>query len=89
MAQDIVNGVPVRGGVDEENDQGRITGVSRPWRTFFNQLFMVCFAATQSGTTAQRPDTNLWVGRRYFDTTVGLPIFYDGADWIDAAGNVV
>jgi hypothetical protein len=38
-----------------------------------------------SGTTAARPDTTT-VGFTYFDTTLGLPIWWDGADWVDATG---
>ena len=89
MAQNLINTPPRRGGVDEEDSGGKIIGVSQPWTAFFQQVFTICFAAAQSGTTAQRPDELLWVGRPYFDTTLGLPIWFDGADWIDAAGNVV
>jgi len=39
-----------------------------------------------SGTTANRPTKLLWAGRPYFDTTLGQPIWYDGAGWIDATG---
>lgn len=28
------------------------------------------------------------VGEEFFDTNVGLPIWWDGSDWIDAAGVV-
>jgi hypothetical protein len=32
-------------------------------------------SVTQSGTTANRPTVSLWIGRRYYDTTLGLPIW--------------
>lgn len=39
------------------------------------------------GTTAERPSTGpVLVGMQFFDTTIGLPIWFDGAIWIDAAG---
>jgi hypothetical protein len=38
--------------------------------------------------TAGRP-TPAGVGAMIFDTTLGLPIWHDGTNWIDAAGNVV
>ena len=38
-----------------------------------------------AGTTAQRP-SSAGVGDRYFDTTLVLPIWYDGAIWIKADG---
>lgn len=42
----------------------------------------------QSGVTGDRPP-GLGagdVGRTYFDTTIGLPIWWNGSGWIDAAG---
>lgn len=42
------------------------------------------------GTTAQRPTTNLQVGKRYLDTTLGYSIVWTGASWVNPAnGNVV
>lgn len=41
-----------------------------------------------SGTTAQRPVVAV-VGFRYFDTTLGIPIFWNGAAWVNASGGVV
>lgn len=49
-------------------------------------------AASRSGTTANRPTTGLFTGRMYFDTdlgTSGKPIWYDGANWVDATGTTV
>lgn len=63
--------------------------VDTAWAAWFDKAFQILFAQAQSGTTAQRPTVGLYVGRRYFDVTLGLPVFYDGTDWIDAAGNVV
>lgn len=41
-----------------------------------------------SGTTADRPaGTGLVTGDRYFDTTLGLPIWWDGSAWILADGS--
>lgn len=63
--------------------------VSQGWSEFFNNIFVLLSALTQSGTTLQRPIKLLWVGRTFFDTTLGLPIWYNGADWILADGTVV
>lgn len=87
MSQDLINTPPRRGGVDEETADGKIIGVSKPWTAWFQQIFTVCFALQQSGTTAQRPTDTLWIGRPYFDTTLGYPIWYDGSQWIDATGS--
>jgi hypothetical protein len=43
---------------------------------------------TQNNTTANRP-TSPVNGEMFFDTTLGVPIWYDGSNWIDAIGNVV
>lgn len=59
---------------------------SPAWASFFNSIFVILSALTQSGTTAQRPTTFLWVGRTYFDTTLGLPIWYSGPSWVKADG---
>ena len=42
----------------------------------------------QSGATGSRPAGLAAgdVGRTYFDTTIGLPIWWNGSGWIDAAG---
>jgi hypothetical protein len=72
-------------------DQGG--AVSQGWATFFSAVFSLLDAMTASGPTTSRPVKYLWKGRRYFDTTlnagVGLPIYYTGAVWINAAGAVV
>ena len=44
-----------------------------------------------SGNTGSRPTsrmTNDWqsIGFRYFDTTLGKPIFWNGSGWVDATG---
>lgn len=38
-----------------------------------------------SGATADRPGTDI-VGAVYFDTTLGRPIWWDGAAWVYADG---
>ena len=64
------------------------------WASWFTQVFNICFAEAQSGITANRPTTNLWPGRPYFDTDLGAhgkKIFVDkdSAGWVDSSGNVV
>lgn len=38
-------------------------------------------ATIQSGTTEQRPTENLVTGMTYFDTTLGVPVFWNGTEW--------
>lgn len=72
---------------DMQDSEGRLMAPAEGWRNFVNAAYSICNAMTLSGTTAQRPVTFLWSGRRYMDTTVGLPIFYAGAGvWKNYAG---
>lgn len=61
----------------------------KPWGNFFSQAWLILSAVEQSGVTADRPTRYLWVGRTYFDTTLGIPIWYDGSNWVSADGSVV
>ncbi len=54
---------------------GTNTEVNQGWRNFFQAVFNILTALTMSGTTADRPTKFLWVGRPYFDTTLGMAIF--------------
>lgn len=61
---------------------------------WLQQLYWIAFASQQSGTTANRPTTRLYVGRPYFDTSLGKPIWVLSvaagvATWCDATGAVV
>ena len=48
----------------------------------------VLHAKFLSGTTVNRPTTPP-VGLMYFDTTLGKPVYWKGAVWVDAAGATV
>lgn len=45
-------------------------------------------AAVASGTTEQRPTENLVVGQQYFDTTLGVPIYWNGTEWHNPFANI-
>lgn len=85
----FISSPPTRGTVDELDAQGTPVRVTRQWSSFFERVFAICFAVAQSGTTTQRPTVGLWIGRPYFDTTLGHIVHYDGTNWVDAAGNTV
>lgn len=61
----------------------------KPWANWLTRAWQILSAAEEAGTTANRPTTQLWVPRPYFDTTLGLPIWWNGSNWIDASGSVV
>ena len=64
-------------------------------RLYFNQVdnFTQAIARPLSGVTGDRPVENIYVplavGQPYFDTTLGLPIWWNGASWINASGVIV
>ena len=45
-------------------------------------------AAVTSGTTEQRPTENLVVGQQYFDTTLGVPVYWNGTEWHNPFANI-
>lgn len=45
------------------------------------------FQMARSGATGARPIAGLFVGYSYFDTTLGLPIFWTGSAWVKADGS--
>lgn len=62
------------------------------WQEYFTGVFNSITAIQQSGTTANRPTRGLWIGRPYFDTTVGYPVYLKSANppvWVNGAGTVV
>jgi hypothetical protein len=60
-------------------------------RLYFNQIdnFAQGVLVPASGATLGRPTERLQIGQYYFDTTIGRPIWWNGANWINAAGTVV
>lgn len=82
----IINNVPQNSDIYTDKKEFKF-----PWYTWFQQVYTICFAAQQSGTTAQRPTTLIWVGRRYFDNSLGKPVFVKSANpvvWVDGAGTI-
>lgn len=86
MAQDFISAPPTRGPVDEFDQNGAPVRVTRGWGVFFSGVFAVCFAQAQSGTTAQRPTVGLYAGRRYWDETLQMPIYWTGSAWKKSDG---
>ena len=62
-----------------------------PWANVFNRWHTIIVSAQQSGATADRPVSILWIGRRFFDTTLGKPVYLKSANpsvWVDGSGVV-
>lgn len=63
--------------------------LSLPWAQLFTRWKIAIASVQQSGPTAGRPVKLLWIGRRYFDTDLGKPIWYDAngsTGWCLATG---
>jgi len=60
-------------------------------RLYFNQIdnFTQNIAKPTFGTTAHRPTFDLPIGTIYFDTTLGIPIWYNGTHWVNSSGTIV
>ena len=68
---------------------GRFTAA---WAGWFSNAQVILSDLSNSGTTAQRPTGQPYVGKTYFDTTLGLPIFMKTPatnTWVNAAGAIV
>jgi hypothetical protein len=74
-----------------EYDQRRDDQLNQNLRIYFNNLdsFLTAISTPQNGTTADRPTQNLQIGQFYFDTTLGIPIWYNGTVWKNASGTTV
>lgn len=77
----LIESPPVRSAIQTEEG-----AIARPWPAWFKQVYALLFGLTRSGLTAERPTKDLWVGRPYWDSDLGIPIWWDGADWVDATG---
>lgn len=64
-------------------------------RLYFAEIDNLSSGVTNplNGPTANRPVESvqlpLPIGSNYFDTTLGIPIWYDGTNWVNALGVVV
>lgn len=66
--------------------------ISAPWNQWFQRAQSALETIYASGPTAQRPTRMIWVGRQYFDTTLGYPVWVKSvqpAVWVNGAGVVV
>jgi len=45
-------------------------------------------ALNNVGTSAQRPKNPDISNAPYFDTTIGMPIWWDGTNWVNAAKTI-
>ncbi len=61
------------------------------WLQWFTRVHSIVTAQQQSGITANRPTKGLWIGRRYYDTTLNVPVYVAQVNptvWRNASGAV-
>ena len=61
------------------------------WAQWIQRTHSNAITAQQSGPTADRPDSLLWVGRVFFDTTLNKPVWLKAINpnvWVDGVGTV-
>ena len=60
-------------------------------RLYFNTIdnFSQNIVTPASGVTADRPTERLDIGQFYYDTTLGIPIWWNGTVWKNASGTSV
>lgn len=66
--------------------------VTPPWAAWVQRVHDIAVSLQQSGATTDRPTSVLWVGRRYFDTDLGIPVWVQSVRptvWVDATGSPV
>ena len=67
--------------------------IPRAWVSWFTEVGNLSATVSQSGTTANRPTSENFVGRTYFDTDLGHPVWISTIDsetkavtWVNASG---
>ena len=61
------------------------------WRSWLSWVHATTSAARQAGATSDRPVKFIWIGRRYFDNTLGKPVYLKSVNpnvWVDGAGTI-
>lgn len=66
--------------------------VTLAWRALLTRWQAAVQSLYQSGPTADRPTSGLWIGRQFYDTTLNQPVYVSAVKptvWRDAAGGIV
>lgn len=72
--------------------QNKLESSNQAWVIWFEKVRSRASAISESGTTANRPNKGLWVGRPYFDTDLGYIIHLKSVNpsvWVNGAGTTV
>jgi len=77
--------LPVAGMMYDQSFENQILNALR---LYFVQIdnFSRATSTVRYGTTANRPAVGETIGQMYFDTTLGIPIWYNGTKWVNSSG---
>ena len=80
--------LPVAGMTYDQSFENQILNALR---LYFVQIdnFTRASSTVRYGTTSNRPAVDLVIGQQYFDTTLDIPIWYNGTKWVNASGAAV
>ena len=68
--------------------QDQMNNALRLYFTLLNN-FSQALATPDYCTTTQRPTVKQLIGQQFFDTTLGIPIWWAGTKWVNASGATV
>jgi len=76
MSEPILTPPPLQIQVDDQKNKK----IAVPWIHWLQNLYTSFQGLSRSGTTDERPTSNLWLGQVYFDTTLGQPVVVTSLD---------
>jgi len=59
--------------------------ISSVWSQWVAQLNAIVSSLTLAGSTSQRPTQQLWIGQRYWDSTLNQLVVWNGTKWVSSA----
>jgi len=62
-----------------------IVTIKAVWQNWLQLVQSFLANLTNSGPTSARPTSDLWVGQPFFDTTLKVPVWWDGSAWVTSA----
>ena len=63
---------------------GKVT-IKSVWQNWLQMVQIFLSGMTDYGPTSARPAKDLWIGRPFFDTTINVPVYWDGNAWVTSA----
>ena len=78
--------------IEDAPIRDKIASDSPSWVSWWRKIALYAGSVSESGSTANRPVKNLFVGRPYFDTDLGYIIHCKSVSpvvWVDGTGAAV